>query len=197
MIHTGLKWKKIKGSFEMPKHVLCFFGQQGESFPGRRLTQQRQYSTVSSRHRGRADPPALTTLEKTCFAFWKPVLNNHCCEQMLCWRFSLWDHDSLYENILQDMWLILCFHLSDFLIALVRRWQIWACISSLASFVHSQSVTNVWRFLVPCLFVGSTLLTVCISLRSSNRLEETPHLPIVIEWNFIRRAACRGRPCKC
>ena len=102
MIRTGLKWKKIKGSFEMPKHVLCFFGQQGESFPGRRLTQQRQYSTVSSRHRGRADPPALTTLEKTCFAFWKPVLNNHCCEQMLCWSFSLWDHDSLYENILQD-----------------------------------------------------------------------------------------------
>ena len=84
------------------KTCFVFFWTTGGELSRRRLTQQRQYSTVSSRHRGRADPPALTTLEKTCFAFWKPVLNNHCCEQMLCWSFSLCDHDSLYENILQD-----------------------------------------------------------------------------------------------
>ena len=144
------QWKKIKGSFEMPKHVLCFFGQQGESFPGRRLTQQRQYSTVSSRHRGRADPPALTTLEKTCFAFWKPVLNNHCCEQMLCWRFSLWDHDSLYK------WKYFARYVAHLVFSFVRL-----------SHCSCQTMTDMSMHLISCQLCPFSVGNKCLEIFSS------------------------------
>ena len=76
MLRKSLRWKKrpcvVKDFFEMPKHVLCFFGDWGGiAFPG---VVTRQYFTVPSRHHwGRSDPSLqcwknLFYILKTCSA---------------------------------------------------------------------------------------------------------------------------------
>ena len=78
---------QIKGSFEMPKHVLCFFGQHRDSFPGR-SNAPILYGLVTPRSRTEGRP-LLTTLEKPVLHFENLFCIINAVEQMLCWKSAI------------------------------------------------------------------------------------------------------------
>ena len=128
---------QIKGSFEMPKHVLCFFGQHRDSFPGR-SNAPILYGLVTPRSRTEGRP-LLTTLEKPVLHFENlfciiNVLVSRCSDGNLQLRLSLafdfyrMSVERLCISLMRNICHVksrlvshhLVFHLSGFLIVCVR-----------------------------------------------------------------------------